>query len=78
MSQEVNPYLVTSVDLTTSMPYDNELDENLMKVKHQQRITNKERADSKKSNSRLIHPHKHQNHKTHLYTYEGSRVHQHL
>jgi hypothetical protein len=49
MSQEVNPYLVTSVGLTTSMPYDNEPNQNLMQAKRQQRIMNKEKADLKKS-----------------------------
>ena len=72
MSQEVNPYLVTSVVLTTSMPYDDEPDEHLMKKKHKKRIENNERADSNKSTSRLMHPGKHKNKKTNPYTNDES------
>ncbi len=56
MSQEVNPYLVTSVGLTTSMPYNNALNQNLMKAKKKKRIMDKERADLKKSTSWNMSP----------------------
>jgi hypothetical protein len=45
MSQEANPYLVTSVGLVTKMPYSDI--EILMKQKREQRIENKNREKEK-------------------------------
>jgi hypothetical protein len=48
MSQEVNPYFVTSVGSATRMPdeyYEQSI--NLMKEKHEQRILNQGKAQSK-------------------------------
>jgi hypothetical protein len=50
MSQEANPYLVTSVGLVTKMPYDEHI-ENIMKERHLKRITmNQKKADLKAGN----------------------------
>ena len=49
MSQEVNPYLVTSIISATRMPED--YTQNSMKEKYKQRIMDEEKAYLKKSTS---------------------------
>jgi len=70
MSQEVNPYLVTSIISATRMPED--YTQNSMKEKHKQRIMDEEKAYLKKSTLRLMHPGKHKNKKTNPYTNDES------